>query len=220
MRKTISIITLSLLGLCFLCGLVKIVMKKDSIKKNCDKVCAMAMFAAVALVGVNQILIKTHSDNFSNQVLQEENNCPIQRFDFYPKGPHSTTQPFAPPLFYATAGSDPDSVINLPFLYCSNKNDCPSRGGDSSGKCKLSYEDDTAVITCSANSTMSIVPSMANGIAPPKGSGDYDLNRGPPPGVNIQTFTGPVSFKCNKGPNGKAGEWMNKGSTYWCTSGL
>jgi len=89
MRKTISIITLSLLGLCFLCGLVKIVMKKDSIKKNCDKVYAMAMFAAVALVGVNQILIKTHSDNFSKQVLQGENpnnsdpNPGPYRGDFY-----------------------------------------------------------------------------------------------------------------------------------------
>jgi hypothetical protein len=31
------------------------VMKKDSDKKNCDKVCSMAIFAAVVLVGVSQL---------------------------------------------------------------------------------------------------------------------------------------------------------------------
>jgi hypothetical protein len=31
-------------------------MKKDSDKKNCDKACSMAIFAAVALVGVSQLL--------------------------------------------------------------------------------------------------------------------------------------------------------------------
>jgi hypothetical protein len=200
-------------------------MKKDSIKKNCDKVCAMAMFAAVALVGVNQILIKTHSDNFSNQVLQEENNCPIQRFDFYPSGPSGATPGsggYDPPLFYVDADDRCSNLISLPFLYCSNKNDCPRDLRDKDLKCKFSGKD---VITCSANSTMSIVPSMPNSIAPPKGSLDHDLSLGPPPGVNIQTFTGPVSFKCNPSPNGNIGEWFpkmveGKPTTYWCTSGL
>ena len=34
-------------------------MKKDSDKKNCDKACSMAIFAAVALVGVSQLLTET-----------------------------------------------------------------------------------------------------------------------------------------------------------------
>ena len=54
-KKILSIIALSLLGLCFLCGLAKMVMKKDSDKKNCDKVCSMAIFAAVVLIGVSQL---------------------------------------------------------------------------------------------------------------------------------------------------------------------
>ena len=58
-QEILSIITLSLLGLCFLCGLAKMAMKKDSDKKNCDKACSMAIFAAVALVGVSQLLTET-----------------------------------------------------------------------------------------------------------------------------------------------------------------
>lgn len=54
-QKIISIVTLSLLGLCLLCGLAKITMKKD----NCDKVCTIFIFVAVALVGVGQLLIET-----------------------------------------------------------------------------------------------------------------------------------------------------------------
>lgn len=57
-QKIISIVTLSLLGLCLLCGLAKITMKKDRHKKNCDKVCAIVIFVAVALVGVGQLLIE------------------------------------------------------------------------------------------------------------------------------------------------------------------
>lgn len=58
-QDIISILTLSLLGLCLLCGLAKMAMKKDSHKKNCDKVCAIVIFAAVTLVGVDQLLIET-----------------------------------------------------------------------------------------------------------------------------------------------------------------
>ena len=55
-QEILSIVALALLGLCFLCGLAKMAMKKDSDKKNCDKVCTMAIFAAIALVGVSQLL--------------------------------------------------------------------------------------------------------------------------------------------------------------------
>ena len=58
-QEILSIIALSLLGLCLLCGLAKMAMKKDSAKKNCDKACSMAIFAAVALVGVSQLLTET-----------------------------------------------------------------------------------------------------------------------------------------------------------------
>ena len=58
-QEILSIVALSLLGLCFLCGLAKMAMKKDSDKKNCDKACSMAIFAAVVLVGVSQLLTET-----------------------------------------------------------------------------------------------------------------------------------------------------------------
>jgi len=58
-QEILSIVALALLGLCFLCGLAKMAMKKDSDKKNCDKACSMAIFAAVVLVGVSQLLTET-----------------------------------------------------------------------------------------------------------------------------------------------------------------
>jgi len=58
-QEILSIVALSLLGFCFLCGLAKMAMKKDSDKKNCDKACSMAIFAAVVLVGVSQLLTET-----------------------------------------------------------------------------------------------------------------------------------------------------------------
>ncbi len=58
-QEILSIVALALLGLCFLCGLAKMVMKKDSDKKNCDKACSMAIFASVVLVGVSQLLTET-----------------------------------------------------------------------------------------------------------------------------------------------------------------
>ena len=77
-KKILSIIALSLLGLCFLCGLAKMVMKKDSDKKNCDKVCSMAIFAAVVLIGVSQLF---PDENYADSNCQYPgsvgtNNCP------------------------------------------------------------------------------------------------------------------------------------------------
>jgi len=58
-QEILSIVALALLGLCFLCGLAKMAMKKDSDKKNCDKACSMAIFAAVVLLGISQLLTET-----------------------------------------------------------------------------------------------------------------------------------------------------------------
>lgn len=58
-QEILSIVALSLLGLCLLCGLAKMAMKKDSAKKNCDKACSMAVFAAVVLIGVSQLIGET-----------------------------------------------------------------------------------------------------------------------------------------------------------------
>jgi hypothetical protein len=65
-QEILSIVAISLLGLCLLCGLAKMAMKGDSAKKNCDKACSMAVFAAVALVGVSQLLTETEKYGGSN----------------------------------------------------------------------------------------------------------------------------------------------------------
>ena len=74
-QEILSIIALSLLGLCFLCGLAKMAMKKDSDKKNCDKACSMAIFAAVALVGVSQLLTETEKYGGSNSSCCGPDGC-------------------------------------------------------------------------------------------------------------------------------------------------
>ena len=67
-QEILSIVALSLLGLCLLCGLAKMAMKKDSAKKNCDKACSMAVFAAVVLIGVSQLIGETEKYTKINYV--------------------------------------------------------------------------------------------------------------------------------------------------------
>jgi len=68
-QEILSIITLSLLGLCLLCGLAKMAMKKDSAKKNCDKACSMAVFAAVVLLAISQLIGETDGYAVASEVL-------------------------------------------------------------------------------------------------------------------------------------------------------
>ena len=55
-RKILSIVALSLLGLCLLCALAKNAMKGDKSKKACDSACSMSVFAALALLAVSQLM--------------------------------------------------------------------------------------------------------------------------------------------------------------------
>lgn len=55
-RKILSIVALSLLGLCLLCALAKNAMKGDKSKKACDNACSMSVFAALALLAVSQLM--------------------------------------------------------------------------------------------------------------------------------------------------------------------
>jgi hypothetical protein len=68
-QEILSIIALSLLGLCLLCGLAKMAMKKDSAKKNCDKACSMAVFAAVVLLAISQLIGETDGYAVASEVL-------------------------------------------------------------------------------------------------------------------------------------------------------
>ena len=55
-REILSIVALAALGVCLLCGLVKMVMKVPKAKQSCDHACSLLVFVAVVLVGVSQLL--------------------------------------------------------------------------------------------------------------------------------------------------------------------
>ena len=55
-REVLSIIALAALGLCLICGLAKMVMKSDRVKRGCDGACSVLAFVAVVLLGVGQLL--------------------------------------------------------------------------------------------------------------------------------------------------------------------
>ena len=71
-KEILSIISLSLLGLCLLTALAKMSMKKDKDKKNCDMMCSLMLFIAAVLIGVSQLLSETSTDNF------EHNNATLK----------------------------------------------------------------------------------------------------------------------------------------------
>lgn len=74
-QEILSIVALSLLGLCLLCGLAKMAMRGDSAKKNCDKACSMAVFAAVVLLAISQLIGET--DGY----LETSSSCSIMPKD-------------------------------------------------------------------------------------------------------------------------------------------
>jgi len=55
-REILSIVALAALGVCLLCGLVKMAMKVPKAKQSCDHACSLSLFAAVVLVGVSQLV--------------------------------------------------------------------------------------------------------------------------------------------------------------------
>ena len=106
-QEILSIVALALLGLCFLCGLAKMAMKKDSDKKNCDKACSMAIFAAVALVGVSQLL--TETEKFcGNSVGGKYNECCVTS-----KGTTCLTPTSNPPTRPSTDPNYPDGSCTI-----------------------------------------------------------------------------------------------------------
>jgi hypothetical protein len=54
-QETLTIIAIVALGLCLLCGLAKMVVKNDKVKKGCDDACSLLVFVAVILVGISQL---------------------------------------------------------------------------------------------------------------------------------------------------------------------
>ncbi len=60
-QEILTIIALSALGLCLLCGLAKMAMKNPKKRGDCDKACGALFFVAVALMAVGQLLGETHT---------------------------------------------------------------------------------------------------------------------------------------------------------------
>ncbi len=58
-REILSIVALSSLGLCLLCGLAKMAMKKPQAKQACNKACSLLLFVGLVLIGVSQLLEET-----------------------------------------------------------------------------------------------------------------------------------------------------------------
>jgi len=64
-REILSIVALVALGLCLICGLVKVTMKGPKAKHSCDHACSLSLFVAVVLVGVSQLL-EENRDGYKN----------------------------------------------------------------------------------------------------------------------------------------------------------
>ncbi len=60
-QEILTIVALSALGLCLLCGLAKMAMKNPKKRSDCDKACGALFFVAVALMAVSQLLEETKS---------------------------------------------------------------------------------------------------------------------------------------------------------------
>ena len=71
-QEILSIIALSLLGLCFLSGLVKMTMKNESHKKPYEQGCAASVFIAVVLLGISQLLTE---EKYDDQEGCDVDNC-------------------------------------------------------------------------------------------------------------------------------------------------
>ena len=59
-KKTLLIISFSLLSICFLCNLAKMTIKKDSDKY--DKVGSIAIFLAITLISTSQLIMETNNN--------------------------------------------------------------------------------------------------------------------------------------------------------------
>ncbi len=60
-QEILTIIALSALGLCLLCGLGKMAMNNPKKRSDCVKACVALFFVAVALMAVGQLLGETHT---------------------------------------------------------------------------------------------------------------------------------------------------------------
>ena len=78
-REILSIVTISLLGLCLLFTVIKMTMKKDSDKKPYAQGCTVIVFIAVVLVGISQLLNNT--DTYQSHKVAKQDNKYIKKYN-------------------------------------------------------------------------------------------------------------------------------------------
>jgi len=86
-REILSIVTISLLGLCLLFTVIKMTMKKDSDKKPYEQGCTVIVFIAVVLVGIGQLLNNTTGDGYRVKPTLHQNiefNKMIEKYSLVP----------------------------------------------------------------------------------------------------------------------------------------
>ena len=118
-QEILSIVALSLLGLCLLCGLAKMAMRGDSAKKNCDKACSMAVFAAVVLLAISQLIGET--DGYCEIMPLDNGHC--HTIPDGACGP-SNTKPSGETNWPCPNADKCGTIAN----YCGEDSECPPAG--------------------------------------------------------------------------------------------
>jgi FkbM family methyltransferase len=86
-REILSIVALGLLGVCLLCGLAKMAMKKDSDKKPYEQGCTAFVFIAVVLLGLSQLLNNTTGEGYGTNPTLHQNiefNKMVEKYSLVP----------------------------------------------------------------------------------------------------------------------------------------
>jgi hypothetical protein len=94
-HQILTIIALSLLGLCLLCSLVKMSSKNDAMKQACNHICSFLVIIATIFLAVTQLI---NEENFTNEIsLESSVDETSQNCDFLTCNPCPTCcQPATP----------------------------------------------------------------------------------------------------------------------------
>ena len=124
-KEILSIVAITALGLCLLCGLAKSAMKTgDKGKNHCDKACGAFVFLAIVLLAVSQLLGETEKyDSSPNDGCGPESYCKtwltpsVCQGSNKPCGSTPTPPPPPPP---PPAPTPCTSDTDCPESYCVN----------------------------------------------------------------------------------------------------
>ena len=93
LEKILTIIAVVLLGLCLLCGLVKMTVKNNKVKKSCDDFCSLSLFITVVLLGTSQLVTEeNYADGAEPGCCEIPPSCPDDPKDCGKMGNCSSTK--------------------------------------------------------------------------------------------------------------------------------